>query len=286
MNDSHQEEGRLRQFLLGRVSEEERQRVEERLLVDPEYRERVLAAQDELIDEYAEGSLSDDERRRVAALILSTPEQREKLRTSLLIKKYVADGAAAHSQSAGEEIERGAHQRTGTPRRWRPYAYGAVAAALLLAFGIIVLRSGWFRGPDEESDRRRRAVESELAQLNDARAPGGQPAYSVPLGPVFVRDLKAAPRVSPPPGASAVELRLLLMGGEYDSYRAVIRTLDGPAGYNVANLHAAGVPGSRAIPLKVPARLLTRGDYQVTLSGVGAGDQVEEVGEYNFQVPD
>lgn len=284
MNDLHQEEGRFRQFLLGRLSEEERQRVEERLMIDPGYRERVLAAQDELIDEYAEGSLSDDERRRVAALILTTPDQRQKLRTSLLIKKYVADGAAAHTPPAGEEIERGAHRRTGTPRRWRPYAYGAVAVTLLLAFSIFVLKSGWFRSPDEESDRRR-AVESELAQLNDARAIGAQPTYSVPLAPVFVRDLKAAPRVSPPPGASAVELRLLLMGGEYDSYRAVIRRIDGPAGYNVANLHAAGVPGSRAIPLKVPARLLTRGDYQVTLSGVGAGDKVEEVGEYNFQVP-
>ncbi|HEX7316656.1 MAG TPA: hypothetical protein VF297_22330 [Pyrinomonadaceae bacterium] len=285
MNDSHQEEGRLRQFLLGKVSEEERQRVEERLMVDPEYREIVLAAQDELIEEYAEGSLSEDERRRVEALILSTPEQRQKLRTSLLIKKYVADGAAAHSPLADEEIERGAQRRTGTPRRWRPYAYGAVAAMLLLAFGLLVLRSGWFRGPDEES-KRRRAVESELAQLNDARASGAQPAYSVPLAPVFVRDLKAAPKVSPPAGASAVELRLLLMGGEYDSYRAVIRRLDGPAGYNVANLRAAAVPGGRAILLKVPARLLTRGDYQVTLSGVGANDKVEEVGEYNFHVPD
>lgn len=291
MTDSNEEEGRLRKFLLGELAEEERERVEERFLTDPDFKDRVLAAQDELVEEYAEGSLSDAERRRVAATILSSLEGRRRLRTATLIKKYVDVEKAAHSPPPGEKIKQNGSQRFAAFGLRRPYVSVALAAVVLLAIGFGAVKLLDVRRLNEQRARehsQREAVERELAQLNDASldGAGAPPAYSVPLTPVFVRSVSTARVVSPPASAAVVELRLALAGGGYETYRAVIQKLDDPARFAVPNLRASVAEGRMAIHLKVPARLLTRGDYQLSLSGVSADGKAEEVGEYNFQVPE
>jgi hypothetical protein len=281
MNESNEEERRLRRFLLNQLDEEERQRVEERFLLDPEYRERVLAAEEELIEDYAEGSLSGAEGQRVRTEILSTPGQQQKLRTALLIKKYVE--AAAHSPPAEVKLER--PKREAASRLRRPYVLVPLAAALLVALGFGAVKYVEFRRQNEliaREQARRAEIERELVQLNETSTPA---AYSVALSPILVRDLRAAPVVSPPSGAPVVELRLRLVNSDYDSYRAVVQKLDGASPLTIPNLRAQSASGEQAVHLKVPARLLTAGDYRVGLSGL-AGGAAEEVGEYNFHVTD
>lgn len=289
MNNANQEEMQLRRFLLGELGEDERQHVEEQFVVDPEYRERVLAAEDDLIEDYAEGSLSEAERRQVVARILSTPDRRQKLRTALLIKTYVKVETAAHSPPMDEKIERLERRYAGARGLRRPYVFVPLAAALLIALGFGVLKLVELKRQNELRAReqaRREAVERELARLNDASAAGPAAPYSVTLAPVFVRGLKAAPEVSPPAGADVVELRLVLVGGGYETYRAVLQKLDDPTPLTIPGLRAKDSSGQQTIHLKIPARLLTRGDYQVGLSGLGAGGRYEETGEYNFRVTD
>lgn len=290
MNELNEEERRLRWFLLDELSEEERQRVEELFLVDPEYRERVLTAEDDLIEDYAEGSLSEAERQRVRLRILSAPQQRRKLKVARLIKKYVDVETAAHSPPADGKIKQLGGWHRGVLGLRRPYVSIPLAAILLLAVGFGVLKLVELRRLSEQEAReqsRRVAVEGELARLNDATlsSPAEATIFSLVLPPVFVRDLKAAPRVSPS-AAAVVELRLLLVRSDYEAYRVVLQKLGDSTQFTIPNLRAQTTNSGQAVNLKIPIRLLTRGDYQLRLNGVNAEGQMEEIGEYNFQVAD
>ena len=66
-------------FLLGELPEEERARVEQRLLSDNDFFEEVLSAEDDLIDQYLLGKLSGDRRERAEALFHSSQRQRDEV---------------------------------------------------------------------------------------------------------------------------------------------------------------------------------------------------------------
>lgn len=80
----------LRQFLLGRISDAERDQIECLFITDARTRERILAAEEELMEDYLEGSLEPAElecflwQYRDAA-------QRRKLRILKALKAYALD---------------------------------------------------------------------------------------------------------------------------------------------------------------------------------------------------
>src|SRR5690348_17070311 len=80
----------LRQFLLGTVADEERQRIESVFLTDPRMRERVLAAEQQLIDDYLEESLSTADQERFLSQYGETVAQRRKLRIAQSIHEWAA----------------------------------------------------------------------------------------------------------------------------------------------------------------------------------------------------
>jgi hypothetical protein len=75
-------------------------------------------------------------------------------------------------------------------------------------------------------------------------------------------------------------LRLELQNGGDRSYRAAV--LDAQGGEIWAQ---AGLPAERgAVTIVIPARVLTRGDYQVVLSRTATGGRQEPLATYNFRV--
>jgi len=54
----------LREFLLGKVGDEERVRIESLFLTDPEAREKILVIEQELTEDYLEDSLSAEDREK------------------------------------------------------------------------------------------------------------------------------------------------------------------------------------------------------------------------------
>ena len=70
----------LRQFLLGEVAgEEERERVEQRLMTDDNYFDEFELVKEEVIDEYAEGQMSSEDRTRFETNFLTTPDRQVSL---------------------------------------------------------------------------------------------------------------------------------------------------------------------------------------------------------------
>ena len=81
----------LRQYLLGDLTGEAQQRVEQRLLAEPDFLDELLLGEEELIDDYVRESLPDDDRLKFERHFLSTPERRRQLGFARALSRYVAD---------------------------------------------------------------------------------------------------------------------------------------------------------------------------------------------------
>ncbi|MBI4470239.1 MAG: hypothetical protein HY650_13050 [Acidobacteria bacterium] len=85
------------------------------------------------------------------------------------------------------------------------------------------------------------------------------------------------------PGNVQVRLRLYLDDGDYQSYRAMLRTSEGDAIWNQDSLRPKSTKSGRAITIRLPASLFTSRDYTIRLSGVTGEGEVEEVSSYYFR---
>lgn len=291
MREDNESEKSIRRLLLGESGEDEQQRIEELFMTDPEYQEKVLMAEHDLIEEYLENALSKGDREKFRRHFLSTPQQRRKVRIAQSLKNYAAIEVTAHSPPPEEEKLQ--------PVSWlrrlfealglrRPVVYLPLAAALVVAvlFGtwrLVESRRAQQIRAREESQRLE--VEQELAQLNDSSGVGrpqpGARVFQMALPSVTLRG--TANKLSPPAETSVVELWLLRAKDEYESYRASFQRVGAASRYSIPNLRAADTPGGRAIPVKIPVRLLTPGAYRLTLSGVTPDGQPGETSEYTFQ---
>lgn len=292
MREENEDKMLIRRFLLGELSEEERQRVEELCMVDVGYRESVLTVEDELIEDHLEGSLSEHEGRRFAERFLSSPAYRRKVQVLRALKRYAAVEVASHSPPEAEESPQ--HRRT-----WRqllewlmpraPYVYVAAATLIIaVVLGGLWAARGWRAGaPSTPEEVQRLAVERELAELN-RRGPAapGVHVLSLALPPVSVRGAEPSSKVPVRDGATLVELRLLPVGDEYPLYRATLRKVGSVNAYAIPELHVESTPDGRAIPVRIRTGLLTRGIYQLTLEGATADGRFEGAGQYTFQALD
>ena len=257
MNDETVTDALLREFLLGKVTDDVRKRVEGLFVTEPEMCERVLAVEQDLIEDYLEGTLRADDAERFVARYAQTAEQRRKLRITKSIKDWAMTEAKA-GQTAPAAVS----------RRWLKPAFVVPVAALVLV--VIVLAASWISKRVEHS-----AIERELAQLN---SPSVTTVANVQreLLPVTVRSAEPEAQLSPL-ASGVVELRLLLIREERAaSYTATIRRVGSSESYTVANLSPTS--DGKTIRLLLPAHLLTRGLWQITLT--------PDTGEYQLNVGD
>ena len=100
-----------------------------------------------------------------------------------------------------------------------------------------------------------------------------------------MRDTGEAKRLIIAPGSDLLRLQLdLKQKGEYQSYRAVLQTAEGNEVWSQDSLRARATAAGQAVVLRLPARLLPEGDYQLTLKGLTASREFEEVGDYYFSI--
>src|ERR1041384_367072 len=66
----------IRKYLLGSLDGEEREQLEERVLSDADFRDRVLLVEENLIEDYTEGVLNETERYGFRKMFHSNPQRR------------------------------------------------------------------------------------------------------------------------------------------------------------------------------------------------------------------
>lgn len=266
----------LRQFLLGNVDDQERQRLESMFVTGALSRERVIAAEQHLLDDYLENSLTPGDRERFLAQYGATPEEQRKLWIAKSIQEWAAlsqEGTAVAAADASRWI--GVRQRS-----WlKPVYVIPVAAVFLVAiiYGGVWLRSRW------EKQNRHLAMQQELIRLNAPSTARDVSPATLTLMPGAVRSAEAEHELTPPANVESVELRLVWTQKErYPSYQATIRRFDDEQDlFTIPDLQ---LDPNNIVRLKVSPRYLTHGLYQVELSGVPAGGVATAAEEYRFVV--
>lgn len=267
----------LRAFLLGKVDDEERERIESLFLTNSQERERVLSAEQDLIEDYLEDSLTIEDKERFSALYAQTPEQRQKLRITKSIKDW-AIRETALPQTAGTRVLRSTRLRA---RSWlKPVFVIPIAAATMIAIVIAVI---WLNA--RERSKRHLAIEQELAHLNtpsslDESLPQ---MASVDLSAGAVRGTAQQPEINKS-NVRFLELRLPWVEKEhFPSYRAEIRGVGNDESFTIPNLHARNDRGYE-VRVRVSTSMLDRGQYQIRLTGINADGTSGLVEEYLFTV--
>jgi hypothetical protein len=154
-----------------------------------------------------------------------------------------------------------------------------IAAIIVIAFVLVTVWLNWTK-----EQRRHQAVEQELAQLNSpASAREVSPQITLELRPVTVRGAEPQAEFSHA-NTHTVELRLTwIQPQRYATYEVELRRTGGNETYTIRNLHAESA-GAYVIRLKVPAHLLSPGQYQIQLKGLASDGTPSPAEEYNFSV--
>jgi hypothetical protein len=268
----------LREFLLGRVNDDERERIENLFLTDSVMRERVLSLEQDLIEEYLEDSLTEKDRGIFISRYARTEEQRSELRITKSIKDWARREALA-SQTPAATLS--VWDRLAAHLKLKRVYVVPIAAVIVIA---IILAIVW---RNSQSERRKHlAVEQELAQLNSSESLGEvlPQMSSLDLRPVTGRSIEQATELKLRADIRVFELRLPWIGKErYSTYRAEIRRVNNKELFTIPNLPPENDAGN-VIRLRLPAHMLSRGQYQIHLSGVFNDGSASTSEEYSFVV--
>jgi hypothetical protein len=281
--EGHEE--RLIAYLLGELSEPEQDAVEASYVGDAQAFERLLAAEEDLIDTYVAGGLPADRRLRFERHFLqASPERRER----------VAFARALARQAPAAVPE--------TPRpRYTWLGVAALLTAVLIGGGWLLariralhdeLRRAESRHADavrqgDESARRsvelQRRMDALLEELALARQAASGAVVASVLAPGLERD--SAPVVaSLPPAAEWLHLRLLLADGDVPVYEVAVRKAAGEVVARAGPLVARSANRGRAVDAMVPVRSLDEGSYVVGLRGSPDGAAWQDVATYHLRV--
>lgn len=289
----------LRQYVLGELRDRPRLEIEERLITDPEIFEALGVAEAELAEEYLEDTLSSSDKTRFEQHYLVDRERHRHLAFIRMIKSYA---------SAAPRVARGAEssdwRRISDLVRFHPAWAIAAAAMLFLLIGGNLWFVMWNYTLQGQLDqvRAQQGVERQLRQQLQGQVTGltaqanalqgklelqpgsaGQlPTFE--LTPGLLRSSGALARIAVPPGAQFVRLQLRLTSDNSVQYRAVLHDSEGNDVWFQSKLVAESTDGRATVTVHLPAQVLTRGDYQIRLSGTSTPGTAEVAATYTLRV--
>jgi hypothetical protein len=256
------EEARWSRYLLGRVSEEERDALEAEYFADDESFERLQAAKDALFDDYAAGRMPPADQAAFRERHLASPEGRERVTFAQALHRRSSEAAALPEDGP-------ARRRLASLPAW-------VAWAACLAAGVgaawLAVQNVRLRTEVERLQAERRADPPPVPP--SPVDPG--PAPIAPQGPAVqaVRipvETRAPIEVALAHATRSIRLEVALRGNEVSaSFDAVLRRPDGREIWRQAGL----VPQRFGDPLVVtaPADALPDGEYVLAIEGEAVRD--------------
>ena len=287
----------MTQYLLGLLSEGQKEQLETLFFQNDDAFEQLTAFEDELIDDYTQGRLPSKFRTAFEKKLQSDPRWKQ--------RKVFAQALARHAEeSRSTEKE---HVRAPSPRgflsnlfQFRPafriaFATGGVfALAIAVWLGLQLRQQGIeIQALRAERDSLKAAtgtLQTELTGLQqrsldltrqleeeqEARLSGAQPdspalrvLASVVLSPGLIRGNNDVAQIKIPGNSGIVRLELdLATVGEYGSYRAELHNSAGDLIWRSSNLSMRTTSWGKAVVLNLPAERLENGEYELTLQGL------------------
>ena len=253
-------------YLLGTLDGERRAALEEQILCDPAVYEQLLAAEEELIDQYLGGGLSKQDQHSFETHFLITAERQKNLSFGKLLKSYM--------DSHAPDLVAVSHAGQTTPaKRYFPFhaaSFGkgpaiAFSAALAACLGLFFLV--WFVN--------RKPV------VNTAEQSASR-LMVVTLAPGSTRSAGVTKRVTVPPHGVDLKLELEVTDTSFPNYKSQLFRESQSLQTNESKMEAKG--NQKVVPLTITREKLSPGDYQVKLCGVSDSGQKTLLDSYSFTV--
>jgi anti-sigma factor RsiW len=261
MSRGLQPEQKVVSYLLGKLTPEECLDLEERLFTDDELNEELAASADDLIHAYLDGQLSAEDRARFEAHFLASPRRRERV-------VFVRDLLTAIGRVAAEAPP--------VPARTRRHPWELAAAAALVAAALIasLQRRPAKNDAQVASASPAPAVTPTAAPLPEPTASPREAPHKAspgtrPSGPATVRAVRLPPAPTSQPvdvdvsKTALVRLEVPVDSDGPPSYDAVLRRADAGEVWRAEGI-VPPAPGEPMV-IEVPARVLSGGDYQLSL---------------------
>lgn len=153
----------IRRYLLGDLSEEEREHVERRLMSDDDLYQQLLLAEDELVDEYVTGTLPEQDRAKFGHFLRS-PELQQDVRFTVALRKHALKSAPRAAAEPAPKAPRAS--RTDWLRKF--FMQPALGVSLATALLVAVLVAAWLA---TQNSQLRRQVGQLRAQQSPPSAP-------------------------------------------------------------------------------------------------------------------
>ena len=139
------------------------------------------------------------------------------------------------------------------------------------------------RGLQEEFARVNRPEQTEAIPLLVLKQNSGNTRVLL-LRQNVVREEGDPRRVEITGDVALVRLVLELGVDSYDRYKGALQTATGQNLASVEDLKAKDEDGAQFVVINIPTKFLTRGDYQLRLTGVSSDGRATDLGIYPFHV--
>jgi hypothetical protein len=306
------------EYLLDKLTDEERTAVEDGYFSDEAQFENMLAAETSLFDSYVSGDLSPEDLRLFEKRLLLTPRQRQRAGFAKTFHEYVHRTAFADLEARSSEGVWTAITSFFSSRSVLSYS---LAAAIVLAAGIgaflILSRTEALQNvagteepiryqtapsrpaaiddanisiainspPAETRAATKHPQTQQTATANNGRKTAPVPAIVSTIVLQFgaTRSAGGGTTVSLPRNTTRVDLVLAFDDSEHKSYFAVVETAEGRQIWS-GRVAVSGKNEDRRATVPVPSRRIKTGDYIVSLKGLSTTGLYEPVAEYSFTV--
>lgn len=251
MARQYNDQGTIRQYLLGQLTGDNQQKVEERLLIEADLLEELEIDEDELIDEYLTQKLNAEERDCFERHFMATAEREQKLRFARALKRYV-------TASAPQEIPPPpASSALWNNKNWALRAVAAIAVVGIIA-GIV-----WYSRQRTPSPQ---TFATYTLNISSGTRGNGPQSTKIPL----------------PLNVDVVRLRLMLpeLSSGTTRYRVELLGAKG----ETQTLKTVG-QDEQSVVVEVPATQLSRGQYALRVYATkGEGTEQRVRDSYLFTV--
>lgn len=274
----------LVRYLLGALTAEEENRIEEQFFADDEFFEELLVVEDALMDAYVQGELDEDERAEFKNYITSSPQ---KLSDLGFTRGLLEDAASMRDAVKYKEkiIARRSLVPTHFLQRFPIYALTAFLVLCGLCAYLIFLTSD-LRG---KVDR----LGGEVSALQDARRQPGNGGSTYPSNIVATLELSMT-NASRGAGAmptvelsqEAQQLRIITGVGNDPRQQGYLVTVSTPEGGDVWRgiaLSSDQIDPDR-LSIFIPAERFKNEVYTLKLERIDRDNQLHYIGEYSFRV--
>jgi hypothetical protein len=249
---NNHDQAQLREYLLGKLTEPEQEKIEERLMIEDDFFEEFEVSKDELVDEYCAGTLENAERQWFEEHFLVTEEGRQRRAFAL------AMDCLQHPQSVPVSVvpQPSFFAQLAALFKRQPWAIATVAS-LVLVVGVV------FVATRSRSRSQGQTFAATLGSQNLVRGEQGVLPAKIKL----------------PPDTSTLKLRVQLPKAAVPGtrYKAELDDRLNKKSIDIVELDP------ESVTVVIPTDMVSRGQYAVKLT-ITTPDGNEQERSYRFDV--